>query len=233
VTQAAQQCREYLEEKYPGVRISRLACKNTNAGGISQHSAYKGSYDSNALDIMGGSTDGTNWHRADNIVLIQTIVDDLNEHLHEWSIRKILWKVPDHYGHAHIDYYPMCDTRKWCASSIAEAVWVYSDGRHIRSSDPAPENGAYNGDDMSFIPFRADEFDMWTDANIIAAFDRDRFESGDRNGFIDYWCFEYFVDRGGNYQAPKDSGNQTGKRAARTGKEKARFMTDFYSTGTP
>jgi hypothetical protein len=236
MTRAAEQCREYTEDKYPGVRIGRQACRDTVGGSISQHSAYTaGQYDSNALDIMGGSTPGSNvkWTRAENIVLIQTIVDDLTTNLTAWSIRKILWKVPDHYGHAHIDFYPMCDTRQWCAGTQPEAVWIYSDGRHIRSDDPPPENGDYDGDDMSFIDFRTEEFDMWSDANVVAAYDRDRFESGDRNGFISYWCFEYFVDRGGNYQAPKDSGNQTGGRVNRTPAEKARFMTDFYSSGTP
>lgn len=233
MTQAAQQCREYLEEKYPGVRIGRKACRDTAGGAISQHSAYSGTYDSNALDIMGGSTDGVDWEWDDNVELIQTIVDDLNENFDEWSIRIVLWQVPDHFGHAHYDFWPTIDQHKWCSSGIPEAVWIYSDGRHIRSDDPPPENGDYDGDNMSFVPFRADEFDLWTDANVIAAYDRDRFESGDRNGFIDYWCFEYFVDRGGNYQAPKETGNQTGKRANRTPAEKTRFMTDFYSTGAP
>jgi hypothetical protein len=213
MTQAAKQCREYIEAKYPGVRIGRQSCRDTVDGFISQHSAYQyPMYDSNALDIMGGSTDGIEWNRAQNIVLIQTIVDDLNEHLHEWSIRKILWKVARHYGHAHIDYYPMCDTRQWCAGSQPQAVWVYSDDRYIRSDDPPPENGDYDGDDMSFVPFRADEFDLWTAENIMSAFDRGRFESTDRAGFEDYWVT---------------------KRADRTPAEKARFMTDFYSSGTP
>ena len=213
MTQAAEQCREYLEAKYPGVRIGRQSCRDTADGFISQHSAYQyPDYDSNALDIMGGSTDGVNWSRADNLVLIQTIVDDLNENLEEWSIRKILWQIALHYGHAHIDYYPMCDTRRWCASSMPEAVWIYSDGRHIRSDNPPPENGAYDGEDMNFILFRADEFDLWSDENIMSAFDRGRFESTDRVAFEKYWVT---------------------KRADRTGSEKARFMTDFYSSGTP
>jgi hypothetical protein len=213
MTQAAAQCREYLEAKYPGVRIGRQSCRDTADGFISQHSAYQyPMYDSNALDIMGGSTDGVKWSRADNIVLIQQIVDDLNEHLEEWSIRKILWQVALHYGHAHIDYYPMCDTRQWCAGTQPEAVWVYSDGRHIRSDNPPPENGDYDGDTMTFISFRADEFDLWTDKNIMSAWDRGRFEDANRAGFEKYWVTD---------------------RELRTANEKARFMTDFYSSGTP
>jgi hypothetical protein len=213
MTQAAAQCREYLEDKYPGVRIGRQSCRDTADGFISQHSAYQyPMYDSNALDIMRGSTNGVKWSREDNITLIQTIVDDLNENLHEWSIRKILWQVALHYGHAHIDYYPMCDTRQWCAGTQPEAVWVYSDGRHIRSDNPPPENGEYDGDEMSYEQLRTSEFDLWTAVNIMSAFDRGRFESTDRAGFEDYWVT---------------------KRAQRTPAEKARFMTDFYSSGSP
>jgi hypothetical protein len=150
MTKAAEQCREYLEEKYPGVRIGRKACRDTAGGAISQHSAYSGTYDSNALDIMGGSTDGVDWGWDDNVELIQTIVDDLAENFDEWSIRIVLWQVPDHFGHAHYDFWPTIDQHKWCASGIPEAVWIYSDGRHLRSDDPPPENGDYDGDDMKW-----------------------------------------------------------------------------------
>ena len=151
MTKAAEQCREYLEAKYPGVRIGRQACRDTAGGAISQHSAYQyPDYDSNALDIMGGSTDGVNWSRADNIVLIQQIVDDLDENYNGWSIRVVLWLVPDHYGHAHIDFWPTIDVHMWCSTSMPDAVWIYSDGKHIRSDNPPPENGEYNGEDMSF-----------------------------------------------------------------------------------
>jgi hypothetical protein len=112
-------------------------------GGISQHSAYQpGDYDSNALDIMGGPI---GWTREQNIELIQKIVDDLTSHLHEWSIRKILWKVRDHYGHAHIDFYPMIDTHRWCATRGVTPAWKYSDRHLERHLDPAPENGPYDG----------------------------------------------------------------------------------------
>jgi hypothetical protein len=213
MTQAAAQCREYLENKYPGIRIGRQACRDTAGGDISQHSAYQyPNYDSNALDIMGGSTDGINWTRAQNIVLIQKVVDDVNEHYDEWSLRVILWQVALHYGHAHLDFWPTIDQHKWCATSIPNAVWIHSNGKHIRSDDPAPENGPYDGEDMSYEQLRADEFDLWSDNNIMSAFDRGRFESTDRAGFEDYWVT---------------------KRAQRTPAEKARFMTDFYSSGTP
>ena len=144
MTQAAQQCREYLVVKYPGARISRRACRNTSSGAISQHSAYKaGDFDSNALDIMG--VVGGSWDT--NVALIQKVVDDLTPNLHEWSIRKIIWQAPNHYGHAHIDFYPMIAIHKWCATRNVTPPWRYSDGHTERHRDPEPENGPYNGED--------------------------------------------------------------------------------------
>ena len=154
MTQAAEQCREYIEAKYPGVRISRLACRDTTKGDISQHSAYDG-YDSNALDIMG--VVGGTWD--ENVALIQEIVDDLNTHLEEWSIRKILWQVAKHYGHAHIDYYPMITMHKWCGGPETP-TWRLSNGETITTRDPAPENGPYDGSDtMPADPY--DPPDSW------------------------------------------------------------------------
>lgn len=210
MTIAAEQCRTYLEDKYPGVRISRRKCKDTTSGGISQHSAYQpGDYDSNALDIMGGPL---GWSWEENVELIQKIVDDLNENLTDWSIRKILWKVAAHFGHAHIDFLPMIDIHKWCATVGVTPAWEYSDGHLERHSDPEPENGRYDGDDMSYETYRAAEFDLWTDENIEDAFNRGRFQDSNRDAFIRYWVTE---------------------RADRNAFEKARFMTDFYSSGTP
>ncbi len=143
MTQAAEQCREYIEAKYPGVRISRRNCRNTAAGGISQHSAYQpGDYDSNAIDIMGGPL-GWTWDQ--NVELIQEVVDDLTPNLHEWSIRKILWQVAGHKGHAHIDFYPMINIHKWCATRNVTPPWRYSDGTIIYRLDPEPETGRYDG----------------------------------------------------------------------------------------
>lgn len=67
-------------------------------------------------------------------------------------------------------------------------------------------------DEMTYEQFRTAEFDLWTDENIMSAFDRGRFESTDRAGFERYWVTE---------------------RSQRKPAEKARFMTDFYSSGSP
>jgi hypothetical protein len=144
MTQAAAQCREYIEDNWPGVRISRQSCRDTASGKISQHSAYQpGDYDSNALDIMGGPLD---WSWEDNVELIQAVVDDLTPNLDAWSARKILWKIPLHYGHAHIDFYPMINLARWCSTRGVTPAWKYSDGHLERHDDPAPENGTYNGE---------------------------------------------------------------------------------------
>ena len=178
MTRAAEQCREYIEDKYPGVRIGRLACRDTAGGSISQHSAFDG-YDSNALDIMGGVAGST---RAENIKLIQEIVDDLTLNLEAWSIRKILWKVADHYGHAHVDYYPMCLTHKWCGRAMTPE-WELSDLSTFFSRDPDPENGEYHGeDDMKWS-------DIVADATWAKAWE-DGFIEGDPAVMPDY----YFAD---------------------------------------
>lgn len=141
MTRAAEQCREYIEAKWPGTPIGRFSCRDTASGYISQHSAYNG-YDSNALDIWGPNKSGdpidTAW--------VQAIVDDLTPNLEAWSGRKILWQIPLHYEHAHIDFYPMCLEHKWCGRNIVPE-WEYSDNSTVASIDPDPENGEYHGEE--------------------------------------------------------------------------------------
>ena len=168
MTQAATQCREYLENRYPTIRIGRFACRDTASGAISQHSAYDG-YDSNALDLFPPS----GLSELQGTAFIQTVVDDLQANLTEWSGRKIIWQQPLHFNHAHIDFYPMITDHMWCGKSWTPS-WKYSNGRTVTTRDPTPENGAYNGDDMSYTDFREAEFDHWTDQNIIDAYDRGR-----------------------------------------------------------
>ena len=142
MSRAAKQLREWIVEQYPGVRISRKACRDTAGGFISQHSAYDyGEYDSNALDIMGGPL-GWTWDQ--NVALIDAIVTEIRKHEDDWSIRLILWKVKDHYGHAHIDLWPTCRTYKWCGRDI-DPLWQTSWGQEFNDRDPDPENGDYHG----------------------------------------------------------------------------------------
>jgi hypothetical protein len=207
MSQAAKQLREFLETKYDDVRISRYSCRLTAGGSISQHSAYGGPepYDSNALDIMGGPY---GWTYDQNVALIQRIVDDLADEHDPWSIRLVLWKVPDHFGHAHIDFWPtLIAPEMWCNSGVTP-TWEFSNESLISTKDPAPENGPYDGGAMSYQIDKTDEFDLWSDQNIIDAYDAGMFEDTNRAGFIDYW-----VDH----------------RSDRTSPEKARFMTDYYA----
>jgi hypothetical protein len=145
MTQAAEQCREYIEAKYPDTPIGRFACRNTAGGYISQHSAYKG-YDSNALDIFGPDKSKS----AEDQAWIQIIVDDLLPDLDKWSGRKILWRDGGaHENHAHIDFYPMITMRKWCGGPETP-TWRYSKGHQpatVTTRDPMPENGLYDGGD--------------------------------------------------------------------------------------
>jgi hypothetical protein len=143
MSEAAKQCRKWIEATYPGVRISRKACRNTAGGSVSQHSAYKsgaGSYDSNALDIFGPEELGYDAERE----FVAAIVDQLEAHKEEWSIRLVLWDVDRHYGHAHVDFWPTCTEPKWCGRP-AKPYWRRSDGSALYSLNPPPENGPYTG----------------------------------------------------------------------------------------
>ena len=210
MSQAAQQLHEYLDAKYPGIRISRKSCRDTAGGSVSQHSAYRyGEYDSNALDIMGADA-AFGYSYTETQEWLDAVYADIDAHRQEWSIRIMLWRVPDHHGHIHIDTYPTCHDHKWCGRDI-EPLFMYSDGSYEYTQDPAPENGEYHGpedDDMTYDQLRAAEFDYWTDVNIMEAWDAGMFEDTNRVGFHTYWVVE---------------------RATRTAGQKARFMTDYYA----
>lgn len=187
MTIASAQLHTYLTATYPGVRLSRNSCRTTAGGSISQHSAYGGPdpYHSNAIDVMGGPS---GWTFDQNVELIQQIVDDIDSRRDRWSIRLILWQVHDHYGHAHVDFYPtMVWPEKWCGT-LETPKWRFSHGGYVYSRNPMPENGLYDGgDDMAFEDLAAAEFDYWTDQNIIDAYDAGMFEDPNRDGFINYW----------------------------------------------
>jgi len=213
MSQAAEQHRTWLEAEFPGVRISRRACRDTIGGSVSQHSSYSAtSYDSNAIDVMGAPL-GWDLTYKETQEYLDTVYAGIVGHEAAWSIRKILWRVADHYGHIHIDYWPTCLEPKWCGRRIVPR-WAYSDGETFLSTDPEPENGRYDGPttpeepDMTYEQFRAAEFDLWTDENIMDAYDAGMFEDTNRVGFHQYWVVE---------------------RDERTAPEKARFLTDFYS----
>lgn len=188
MTVAAQQLREYLEVKHPGIRISRKACRNTAGGAISQHSAYGSDdgYDSNALDIMGGSTGGVAWGWDANVALIQQVVDEVRESMDAWSVRLILWQVPDHYGHAHIDFWPTILMRKWCGGPETPA-WKYSTGDTVTTREPEPENGRYDGSGMATYKDWANGFfDLITDDEIAELYAAG-FIQGDPDEVVPYW----------------------------------------------
>jgi hypothetical protein len=162
MSEAAKQCRKWIQANYEGVRISRKACRDTAGGSVSQHSAYKsgeGSFDSNALDIFGPEELDYDDERA----FVDEIVQQLEAHRDEWSIRLILWNVKDHYGHAHVDFWPTCLEHKWCGRAI-RPQWRYSDGTIRRSVSPDPENGYYNGPEQEGELMPRELFEMWIDA---------------------------------------------------------------------
>jgi len=180
MSEAAKQCRKWIEAEYPGVRVSRKSCRDTAGGSVSQHSSYKsgeGSYDSNALDIFGPEELDYDAERA----FVDEIVKALEAHEDAWSIRLILWNTTAHYGHAHIDFWPTCLEHKWCGRAI-RPQWRYSDGTIRRSVNPDPENGTYQGpqEEPELMPRSLFE-DM-----IRALFDIDQDFQPSATG-ADYW----------------------------------------------
>ena len=185
MTIAATQLREHLELEFPGIRIGRKACRDTAGGSISQHSAYDG-YDSNALDIMGGSSGGVPWSRSENIDLIQEVVDLIEPNRDAWSVRVILWQVADHYGHAHIDFWPTITVHKWCGGPETP-TWELSTGQTDITRDPEPENGRYDGGEMTYTDWANGFFDLVTDPEIQDLFDAGYIE-GDPAIVVEYWA---------------------------------------------
>ena len=209
MSQAAKQLRRRLLIEFPGIRIGRKNCRDTAGGSVSQHSSYQyGEYDSNALDVMGPSL-ALGYTYTETQEWLDTVYAFIDGHRQEWSIRIMLWRVPDHHGHIHIDHYPTCLEHEWCGRDIVPR-WAYSTGETFTAKDPAPENGEYHGpeDDMTYNQLRAAEFDHWTDENIIEAYDAGMFQDPNRTAFIDYWVTD---------------------RSERTDVEKARFITDYYA----
>ena len=194
MSEAAKQCRKWIETEYPGVRISRKACRDTAGGSVSQHSAYKsgvGSYDSNALDIFGPEELDYDEERS----FVAGIVEALEAVRDRWSIRLVLWDVPGHTGHAHVDFWPTCLEHQWCGREI-KPQWRYSDGTIQRSVSPDPENGYYTGpteeelmprslfEDMIRALFDIDEeFQPSTGANYWIKL----IDSPDDPEWLDFW----------------------------------------------
>lgn len=154
MTIAAEQCRLWILDAFPGTPISRFACRDTASGRVSQHSAYgsPGSIDSNALDVFGPGKSSQPGDQA----WIQAIVDTIeNDGRHKWSIRQIVWLDGGaHENHAHIDFYPYIRESMWCGKSW-DPTWQHSrsSGKGvITSRNPQPENGLYDGSGSEPIP---------------------------------------------------------------------------------
>ncbi len=165
----------------------------------------------NALDLV--HEDYGYSRNPDHQAELDLVFEWLQANSEALSIRLILWRRSGHYDHIHIDGWPTGYETPPCADGTLRML--YPKGTHLPRvvyGDPGPMNGTdpiVPGDDMpSYEELKASEFDLWTDQNIMDAFDAGMFESTDRAGFADYWV--------------RDQAN-------RTVSEKARFMTDYYA----
>jgi hypothetical protein len=186
MSQASQQLREALMVEFPGIRIGRKACRNTAGGSVSQHSAYYyGSYDSNAIDIMGAPLIWKLSYRETQEYLDE-VYEWIDGHRHEWSIRVMFWRIADHFGHIHCDFWPTCEEAKWCGRHITPR-WSYSSGNTFIAEDPDPENGEYHGpqeEDMTAV------FNDWVEG-WVAGLDEEHVRklhtAGVIRGDVEYW----------------------------------------------
>jgi hypothetical protein len=192
MSRAAKQLREYLDDRYPGVRISRYACRDTLGGSVSQHSAKDwDEYDSNALDVM-GAPNALGLSREATQAYLDVVYADVMAHAVEWSIRLVLWRVAGHEGHIHFDLWPTCLTHKWCGDPEVTPSWETSTGQRSIGRDPDPENGEYHGptleDDPMFTDWSNGLFDLMSDDEIVALYQAG-FIMGDPDEY-----FTYFAD---------------------------------------
>jgi len=133
MTQAATQVSKYLATRYPGIRFGRKSCRKiAGDDDWSQHAFYDSDDpDSNGLDIYGPAVLPSAAQQA----FVSVVVEELEAYWEELAIAHLLWKVPDHFGHAHLDFFPYGIDRSSCDSKY-EAKWRKSSGVTFWSTDP-------------------------------------------------------------------------------------------------
>ncbi len=116
--------------------------------------------------------------------------------------------ISKHFGWSHWRNIAHQDhTRRKIDQRFAQGA-SYTIRQHQADIRVAMESPGEDDDMPSYEELRTDEFDLWSNENIMDAFDDGMFESTDRAGFESYWVTT---------------------REDRTNAEKARFITDFYS----
>ena len=131
---AANQLESVLDARFPGIRFGRYNCRRI--AGSEQYSQHSWS---NARDLY-APTDSENPD-----AFIDVVVDWLEANAEALSVRLILWQVPNHYSHAHVDLWPQGYAVPPCDGGGLPS-WLYQDGTIYHGPDPGPQNGTYEGE---------------------------------------------------------------------------------------
>jgi hypothetical protein len=132
MTQAADQLERVLTDRFPGIRYGRVNCRRIAGSTTWSQHAWPGG---NARDLY-APTDS-----PQPMEFLDWVTEWLENNRDALSIRLILWRAPDHYSHAHVDFWPTGQGTPPCAGGVE--TWRYSDGTLTFQHDPEPENGDY------------------------------------------------------------------------------------------
>ena len=144
MTQAADQLENVLGPRFPGIRFGRYNCRRiAGSERYSQHSW------SNARDIYAPL------EHEDPSAFIDDVVEWCEANEDALSVRLILWQVRDHFGHAHIDFWPTGYAVPPCDMGVSQ--FQYSDGHKVFVRDPMPENGYFIEEEEPMFPYQGDQ----------------------------------------------------------------------------
>lgn len=122
MTTAASELEQVLRRRFPSLLFERVNCRPIAGSGTwSQHSWPEG----NARDIFGPDKKPSPSSQA----LLDTVAAYLRTNQTRFGIKRILWRVKDHYNHIHGDMWPTGYGFPPCAGGIER--YRYSDGRVV------------------------------------------------------------------------------------------------------
>lgn len=186
---AANQTESQLLHAFPGIKMGQWNCRKISDGSAySQHAWGAG------LDITHGdfgySTD------PEHQLWLDGVAAWLTEHQAALSIRKVLWRVKDHYNHIHVDHWAYNIKTPPCDGGVTEQK--ASDGTILQPFlDHGPENGYVDGwlppptegelEMLAYTDWANGMFDHFSDQEIANLYDAGFILGQERDDAIAYW----------------------------------------------
>ena len=160
-----------VTEAFPDVQFGTFKCRHLSSNPEkpwSQHAASEPArgYLANALDIthrdFGLSTDPT--HQA----WLDLVAAYLRAHSTEFDIRQVLWRIPDHFNHIHVDTWPkMKDHASYTPPCKGGTLVVVDQNGNTATTFGIPPPPPSEGDDVVTRETRgieAEDFQRWLNA---------------------------------------------------------------------